>query len=164
MPPENGMTRREELLAVATKLFAARGYHGTRMDDVADVVGLNKATVYHYFGDKNAVLRELFDRDQAVRTALFRARLAEFPVVDAAGRVLWRPVVEESPGPNAGPARREGYELARGAWAGIRLNYPFQSAALLAGREAGGDTLQTRPARGSFFSLGQHVRGPINSD
>lgn len=57
---------------------------------------------------------------------------------DAAGRVLWRPVVEESPGPNAGPARREGFELARGAWAGIRLNYPFQSAALLAGREDGG--------------------------
>ena len=43
----NGMSRREELLAVATKLFAARGYHGTRMDDVADAVGLNKATVYH---------------------------------------------------------------------------------------------------------------------
>ena len=38
MPPENGTTRREELLAVATRLFAARGYHGTRMDDVADVV------------------------------------------------------------------------------------------------------------------------------
>ncbi|MDT5301537.1 MAG: hypothetical protein QOG79_4779, partial [Mycobacterium sp.] len=30
----NGLTRREELLGVATKLFAARGYHGTRMDDV----------------------------------------------------------------------------------------------------------------------------------
>ena len=30
-------------------------------------------------------------------------------------------------------------------------------------REAGGDTLQTRPARGSVFSLHQHVRCPINS-
>ncbi|WP_255795693.1 TetR/AcrR family transcriptional regulator, partial [Mycobacteroides abscessus] len=36
--------RREELVAVASKLFAARGYHGTRMDDIADVAGLNKAT------------------------------------------------------------------------------------------------------------------------
>src|SRR6516225_1406788 len=52
MPSENGLTRREELLTVATKLFAARGYHGTRMDDVADVVGLNKATVYHYYASK----------------------------------------------------------------------------------------------------------------
>ena len=54
MPPENGMTRREELLAVATKLFAARGYHGTRMDDVADVVGLNKATVYRLLAELQA--------------------------------------------------------------------------------------------------------------
>ena len=37
----NGTSRREELLAVATKLFAGRGYNGTRMDDVADAVGLN---------------------------------------------------------------------------------------------------------------------------
>jgi AcrR family transcriptional regulator len=51
--PANGLTRREELLAVATKLFAARGYHGTRMDDVADAVGLNKATVYHYYASKS---------------------------------------------------------------------------------------------------------------
>ncbi len=35
----NGLSRREELLAVAAKLFAARGYHGTRMDDVATLSG-----------------------------------------------------------------------------------------------------------------------------
>ena len=33
---ESELTRREELLAVATRLFAARGYHGTRINDVAD--------------------------------------------------------------------------------------------------------------------------------
>jgi Tetracyclin repressor-like, C-terminal domain/Bacterial regulatory proteins, tetR family len=54
----NGMTRREELLAVATKLFAARGYHGTRMDDVADAVGLNKATVDALHDDPTASARE----------------------------------------------------------------------------------------------------------
>ena len=62
MPPENGTTRREELLAVATKLFAARGYHGTRMDDVADVVGLNKATVYHYYASKSLILFDIYRR------------------------------------------------------------------------------------------------------
>ncbi|TPG35175.1 TetR/AcrR family transcriptional regulator [Mycolicibacterium hodleri] len=55
----NGLTRREELLAVATKLFAARGYHGTRMDDVADAVGLNKATVYHYYASKSLILFDI---------------------------------------------------------------------------------------------------------
>ena len=62
MPPENVPTRREELLAVATKLFAARGYHGTRMDDVADVVGLNKATVYHYYASKSLILFDIYRR------------------------------------------------------------------------------------------------------
>ena len=59
MPSENGLTRREELLAVATKLFAARGIIGTRMDDVADVIGLNKG------GNRLRLLRQqspiLFD-------------------------------------------------------------------------------------------------------
>src|SRR3978361_1951457 len=57
--PSNGMSRREELLAVATKLFAARGYHGTRMDDVAEAVGLNKATVYHYYASKTLILFDI---------------------------------------------------------------------------------------------------------
>ncbi|MGB3483487.1 MAG: TetR/AcrR family transcriptional regulator [Mycobacterium sp.] len=62
MASENGLSRREELLAVATKLFAARGYHGTRMDDVADVVGLNKATVYHYYASKSLILYDIYQR------------------------------------------------------------------------------------------------------
>lgn len=59
-PSGNGMSRREELLAVATRLFAARGYHGTRMDDVADAVGLNKATVYHYYASKALILYDIY--------------------------------------------------------------------------------------------------------
>ncbi|KAB7760644.1 TetR family transcriptional regulator [Mycolicibacterium mucogenicum] len=48
------------MLAVAAKLFAARGYHGTRMDDVADAVGLNKATVYHYYASKSLILWDIY--------------------------------------------------------------------------------------------------------
>jgi AcrR family transcriptional regulator len=60
-------SRREELLTVATKLFAARGYHGTRINDVADVVGLNKATVYHYYASKSLILFDIY-REAADRT------------------------------------------------------------------------------------------------
>ncbi|BCI78636.1 TetR family transcriptional regulator [Mycolicibacterium sp. TY66] len=45
---------------MAAKLFAARGYHGTRMDDVADAVGLNKATVYHYYASKSLILWDIY--------------------------------------------------------------------------------------------------------
>lgn len=56
----NGTSRRDELLTVAAKLFAARGYHGTRMDDVAEAVGLNKATVYHYYSSKSLILYDIY--------------------------------------------------------------------------------------------------------
>src|ERR1700724_3117886 len=51
-----GPRRREDILRIATELFAARGYHGTRMDDLADAVGLNKATLYHYYSSKSLLL------------------------------------------------------------------------------------------------------------
>jgi AcrR family transcriptional regulator len=64
-PPIGGSSqrragRRDELVVVAARLFAARGYHGTRMDDIADAAGLNKATVYHYFASKALILHEIY--------------------------------------------------------------------------------------------------------
>jgi AcrR family transcriptional regulator len=54
--------RKAELLDVSTKLFAVRGFHGTRMDDVADAAGLNKATVYHYYSSKALILYDIYMR------------------------------------------------------------------------------------------------------
>jgi AcrR family transcriptional regulator len=48
--------RQLEILQVATDLFKSRGYHGTRMDDVAAGASLNKATIYHYFPSKADIL------------------------------------------------------------------------------------------------------------
>jgi AcrR family transcriptional regulator len=39
-------TRRDELVAVATRLFAERGYHGTSMADLADAMGVQKGSLY----------------------------------------------------------------------------------------------------------------------
>lgn len=52
-----GLSERQvQILHVATGLFQARGYHGTRMDDVAAGASLNKATIYHYFPAKADIL------------------------------------------------------------------------------------------------------------
>lgn len=53
-------TRRDDILHVALGLFRARGYHGTRMDDVADTAGVNKATVYYYFSSKAEILYAIY--------------------------------------------------------------------------------------------------------
>lgn len=45
-----------EIISKAAELFSSKGYHATSMLDIADAVGLNKATLYHYFPSKEAIL------------------------------------------------------------------------------------------------------------
>ena len=68
-PPELGKRRRlrkEEIVAEATRLFAERGYEGTSMGDLAERVGLRKASLFHHFESKDSlyatVLGQLLDR------------------------------------------------------------------------------------------------------
>lgn len=51
--------QREMILARAAHLFAHAGYAGTSMNQVADAAGLSKATLYHYFTDKYALLVDI---------------------------------------------------------------------------------------------------------
>jgi len=58
--------RRKEILKAAVKVFAERGYHGCRISDVADEAGVAYGLVYHYFGNKDALLKSVFDTNWAV--------------------------------------------------------------------------------------------------
>ncbi len=55
--------RPAELMAAAVRLFAERGFSGTRLEDVAASAGVSKATVYRYFEGKEqlfeAVVRQV---------------------------------------------------------------------------------------------------------
>ena len=48
--------QRELILAHAAALFARQGYHATSMNQVAEACALSKATLYHYYRDKDAML------------------------------------------------------------------------------------------------------------
>lgn len=50
-------TRREQILGAARKCFIERGYHPTRMEDIASAASLSKGGVYFHFESK----REVFD-------------------------------------------------------------------------------------------------------
>lgn len=59
-------TRREQILAAARKCFIERGYHPTRMEDIASTAGLSKGGVYFHFESKrdvfDALVKEEFER------------------------------------------------------------------------------------------------------
>lgn len=54
--------RREEILEVASQLFATRGYPGTDLQLVADELGVGKGTIYRYFDTKEALFLAAVDR------------------------------------------------------------------------------------------------------
>jgi len=49
-------TRRDELVAAATRLFAERGYHGTSMADLAEAMGVQKGSLYSLTDSKQELL------------------------------------------------------------------------------------------------------------
>lgn len=50
--------KREELVKIAARLFRERGYTSTRLIDIANAAGLDRATVYYYVGSKEELFRE----------------------------------------------------------------------------------------------------------
>jgi AcrR family transcriptional regulator len=65
--------RMAELLEAARRVFAAKGFHDATMDDIAEIAGVAKGTVYSYYHSKRAVywaalqqgVRQLLERMQA---------------------------------------------------------------------------------------------------
>jgi AcrR family transcriptional regulator len=54
-----GETGRAGILTTAAKLFSRQGFDSTSISDLAREVGLSKATIYHYFPDKNQIYLDL---------------------------------------------------------------------------------------------------------
>jgi AcrR family transcriptional regulator len=52
----------QEILDVATALFAKNGYTGTSTQDIGDQVGLDKTSLYYYFRSKEEILFQVLVR------------------------------------------------------------------------------------------------------
>jgi AcrR family transcriptional regulator len=53
------MSTRDRLSVEAARLFAERGYHGTSIGDLADALGIRKASIYSHIKGKEDLLAEI---------------------------------------------------------------------------------------------------------
>lgn len=86
-PPAEARTTHHRLLTAAASLFAERGFGGTSMADIAERVGVRKASLYNYYPSKDELLMEL------LRQSLTAANDYCLKGLDAPGTVeerLWR--------------------------------------------------------------------------
>ncbi|MFD5826287.1 TetR/AcrR family transcriptional regulator [Lentzea sp. NPDC060358] len=52
-------SRRQELLALAARMFAERGYGQTTVRDIADAAGILSGSLYHHFDSKESMVDEI---------------------------------------------------------------------------------------------------------
>ncbi|MFS8202524.1 TetR/AcrR family transcriptional regulator [Streptomyces sp. CWNU-52B] len=55
----DALTRREQILKEAARLFAERGFHGVGVDEIGAAVGISGPGLYRHFAGKDAMLAEL---------------------------------------------------------------------------------------------------------
>lgn len=54
--------QRADIIQAAAQIFRRKGYHAASMQDIADAVGLQKASLYHHFTSKQDILLEILDQ------------------------------------------------------------------------------------------------------
>ncbi len=69
-------SQRGQILERAAELFAQHGYAGTSMNQVALACGLSKATLYHYYRDKYALLVSITESHVVLLHALVAQTIA----------------------------------------------------------------------------------------
>ncbi len=89
MPPKPDVSekRTAQILEAAREVFARKGFHKARMEDIAARANLSKGTLYLYFKNKDALITALLDR-------LFQSEMSDLRAIqqeDApAAERLWR--------------------------------------------------------------------------
>ena len=70
--------KRRQLLDAAVRVFARKGYHASRVGDIAEEAGVAHGLLYHYFASKDQVLEAVFHENWSV----LQARIASVEETD----------------------------------------------------------------------------------
>jgi AcrR family transcriptional regulator len=157
-------TTKERILEAAFEEFTQRGFAGGRVDDIAARADVNKALLYHYYEDKNALFRAVLERKMAMLAELrvdptrFAECAGEFFDLYAANPWLSRLMQWEALDFGT---RRVPSEAARRAQLGLRIDEiaRAQSAGIIDPALDPGQTLVTLIALvSSWFTCPQTAR------
>jgi AcrR family transcriptional regulator len=59
--PEYKEKARRSIIESAAQVFTEKGYHKTKMDDIAEKLGVSKGAIYQYFKSKEQIFVEVID-------------------------------------------------------------------------------------------------------
>jgi AcrR family transcriptional regulator len=80
---------RERILRVAEAFLGDHGYHGTRLHEIAERVGIQKASLFHHFASKEHLYRAVLDAEMVEIDETIRGVLeAEGDAFDKIGMII----------------------------------------------------------------------------
>ena len=80
--------KRERILDAAVKVFAKKGFHATRVSEVAKAAGVADGTIYLYFKSKEELLVSLFEDRVSKLLGFMQAELPKLPSASARLRAV----------------------------------------------------------------------------
>ncbi len=76
------------ILAAAVRVFATKGYHTSRVGDIAEEAGIAHGLLYHYFGSKEEVLQTVFRENWSqLLEAFTRIEMSDEPPLQQLGAI-----------------------------------------------------------------------------
>lgn len=73
--PKSTLFDRSEVLDQVTGLFWKKGFHATSMQDLVDITGLNRSSIYNSFGDKFQLFEESLKHYQEMQLEMTNTSL-----------------------------------------------------------------------------------------
>ncbi|MEU8317672.1 helix-turn-helix domain-containing protein [Nonomuraea sp. NPDC048881] len=89
---ERGAATRDKVLAIATRLFAERGYDDTSIEAVLQESGLSRGALYHHYAGKDALFEAVLEATESaigVKIAKAVRGIADPAAALLAGALAW---------------------------------------------------------------------------
>jgi AcrR family transcriptional regulator len=92
----SGVERREQLIVVGRELFAARGFDGTSVEEIAAQAEVSKPVVYEHFGGKEGLYAVVVDREVQALLDTITGALSAGSVPGTATEARQRELIERA--------------------------------------------------------------------
>jgi AcrR family transcriptional regulator len=89
-PQPRSEMQRQSILDAASRLFIDKGFGGTNLNDIADVLGVSRTALYYYFASKESILEALTEEvtQQASRLSKSVSARDELPADEALRQLI----------------------------------------------------------------------------
>lgn len=115
-------------MAAARRLFVTRGYFNTTIPDIVRESGVSIGSIYHHFGSKQELARQLYEETMAALVTMLEQRVAAEPGLEGKLRAVLALMLEMA---DADPERLEymlfvKHEEIQEEFVPICMSKPFQ--------------------------------------